>query len=236
MLQVSSQAGWGIVWAAVPRPPWVTGARNTAEAEGPATVGPEAEAGRRRMTPRARRTCPGGFYPRGRASWTSSAVNSWADTHPPTTTTISSSSRLVTARDRAIKYSFHCLGNVPGRTLCAWTRRRWALRCRSSNIPSHESDFSGFLNLSTLKELRGSTERIFLSTIKNSHKLSKLNFFNKFYSQMYDAFEENFLKKVMMADKFTLLRIRHCGRNKKQMRTNKSQWKNKKIEEKFLYS
>lgn len=97
MLQVSSQAGWGIVWVAAPRPPWATGARNTAEAEGPVMVEPGAAGGKRRMTPRAWRTCPGGFYPRGRASWTSSAVNSWADTHPLTTTTISSSSssRLV---------------------------------------------------------------------------------------------------------------------------------------------
>lgn len=94
------QAVWGIVWAAAPHPPWVTGARSTAEAEGLAMVEPEAVAGTRRMTPRVRRTCPGGFYPQGRASWTSSAVNSWADTHPLTTTTISSSSRLVTARSR----------------------------------------------------------------------------------------------------------------------------------------
>lgn len=109
MLQVSSHlAGWGIVWAVALHPPWATGARSTAEAEDPATVEPGLAAGRKRMTPRARRTCPGEFYPRGRASWTSSAVNSWADTHPLTTTTISSSSRLVTARGRAIKYSFYC--------------------------------------------------------------------------------------------------------------------------------
>lgn len=100
MLQASSHqlavAVWGIVWASVPRPPWATGVRSTGTAgqEGPAMAEAGA-AGKRKMTPRARRTCPGGVYPRGRASWTSSAVNSWADTHPRTTTTTNISSRLV---------------------------------------------------------------------------------------------------------------------------------------------
>lgn len=100
MFQASSHqpevAVWGIVWASVPRPPWAAGVRSTGMAgpEGPAMVEAGA-AGKRKMTPRARRTCPGGFYPPGKASWTSSAVESWADTHPRTTTITNNSSRLV---------------------------------------------------------------------------------------------------------------------------------------------
>lgn len=115
ILQASSVAVWDIVWALGPRPLWAAGAKSTGTsgAEGAAKAKPGVAAGRGRMTPRARRTCPGEFYPPGRASWTSSAVNSWADTHPPTTTTTSNSSRLVTARDLTwVKYSF-----------CSHTRR-----------------------------------------------------------------------------------------------------------------
>lgn len=148
MLQASSHrlvaAVWGIVWASALRPPWAAGVRSTVtEPEGPATVeSGSAEGGR--MTPRAWRTCPGGFYPRGRASWTSSVVNSWADTHPFTTTTTSISSRLVCpAQSRGKIFPSPSLAEqiLPGRDALCSDPHASVVLLDSSDVLSREFGF-----------------------------------------------------------------------------------------------